>query len=54
MVLQPFENIVMGMTEFVQLWRKLYILAQIPIQMNLRPKHSVPKLWSFFFVWTAF
>ena len=34
--------------EFVQLWKKLYILVQMPLQINLRLKHSVPKLYSFF------
>ena len=38
----------MGMTEFVQLWRKLYILVQIPLLMNLSPNYSVPKLYSCF------
>ena len=48
LVVRLFENIDMGMTEFVQLWRKLYILSQIPLQMNFKPKYSVPKLRSFF------
>ena len=47
-VVQLLKNVDMGMTEFVQLWKKLYILVQIPLGMNLKPKHGVPKLLSFF------
>ena len=28
----------MVMTEFVQLWKKLYILVQVPLQKNLRAR----------------
>ena len=38
----------MRTTEFVQLWKKLYILVQTPLWMKLRAKDSVPKMYSFF------
>ena len=47
-VVQLFENIHMRTTEFVQLWKKLYILVQTPLWMKLRAKDSVPKMYSFF------
>ena len=47
-VLQVFKNIHMMTTEFVQLWKKLYILLQTPLWMKLRAKYSVPKMYSFF------
>ena len=47
-VLQVFKNIHMRTTEFVQLWKKLYILLQTPLWMKLRAKYSVPKMYSFF------
>ena len=47
-VVQLFENIYMSTTEFVQLWKKLYILVQTPLWMKLRAKDSVPKMYSFF------
>ena len=46
-VVQLFENICMRTTEFVQLWRKLYILVQTSLWMKLRAKYSVPKMYSF-------
>ena len=48
MVVQLFKNTYMRTTEFVQLWRKLYILVQTPLWMKLRAKYSVPKMYSFF------
>ena len=33
--------------EFVQLWKKLYILVQTPLSMKLRAKDSVLKMHSF-------
>ena len=47
-VVQLFKNTYMRTTEFVQLWKKLYILLQTPLWMNLRAKYSVPKMYSFF------
>ena len=47
MVVQPFKNIHMRTTEFVQLWKKLYIFVQTPLSMKLRAKDSVPKMYSF-------
>ena len=47
-VVQVFKNIYMRTTEFVQLWKKLYILVQTPLSMKLRAKDSVPKMYSFF------
>ena len=38
----------MRTTEFVQLWKKLYILLQTPLWKKLRAKDSVPKIYSFF------
>ena len=35
-------------TEFVQLWKKLYILEKTPLWMKLKAKDSVPKMYSFF------
>ena len=54
LVVQLFENIDMGITKFVQLWRKLYILLQILLQMNLSANHSVPKLYSCFLWFYSF
>ena len=48
MVVQLFENIYIRTTEFVQLWKKLYILVETPLWMKLRAKDSVPKIYSFF------
>ena len=48
LVVQLFKNIDIGMTKFVYLCKKLYILVEIPLQINFRPKHSVPKPYSFF------
>ena len=48
MVVQLFKKIDMRRTEFVQLCKKLYILAQIPLQINFRPNHSISKLYNFF------
>ena len=42
LVVQLTKNIDMGTKEFLQLWKKLYILVQIQLKKNLRPKHSVP------------
>ena len=47
-VVQLFKNIHMRTTEFVQLWKKLYILVRTPLWMKLRAKDSVPKMYSFF------
>ena len=47
MVVRLFKNIDIGTAEFLQLCKKLYILVQIPLHMNLRPKHSVPNLYGF-------
>ena len=47
-VVQLFKNIYIRTTEFVQLWKKLYILVQTPLSMKLRAKDSVPKMYSFF------
>ena len=49
-VVQLFQNIYMRTTEFVELWKKLYILVETPLWMKLRAKDSVPKMYSFF-VW---
>ena len=49
-VVQLFENIHMRTTEFVQVWKKLYIFVQIPFSMKLGAKDNVPKMYSFF-VW---
>ena len=46
MVVQLFKNIHMRTKEFVQLWKKLYILVQTPLSMKLRAKESVPKRYS--------
>ena len=48
MVVQLFKNIHMRTTEFVQVWKKLYIFIQTPLSMKLRAKDSVPKMYSFF------
>ena len=40
MVLQLFKNIHMRTTEFVRLWKKMYILVQTPLSMKLRAKDS--------------
>ena len=53
-VVQLSENIYMRTTEFVQLWKKLYIFVQTSLWMKLRAKYSVPKMYSFFFGCTAF
>ena len=50
MVLQLFKNIHMRTTEFVQLWKKLYIFVHTPLSMKLRAKDSVPKMYSFLLV----
>ena len=47
-IVQLVKNIYMRTTEFVQLWKKLYILVQTPLWMKLRAKDSVPKMYSFF------
>ena len=47
-VVQRFENIYIKTTEFLQLWKKLYILVETPLWMKLRAKDSVPKMYSFF------
>ena len=54
MVVQLFKNIYMWTTEFVQLWKKLYILVQTPLWMKLRAKDSVPKMYSFFVLLYSF
>ena len=48
MVVQLFKNIHMKTTEFVQLWKKLYILENTPLSMKLRANNNVPKMYSFF------
>ena len=48
MVVQLFKNIHMRTTEFLRLWKKMYILVQTPLSMKLRAKDSVPKMYSFF------
>ena len=48
MVVQLFKNIHMRTTEFVQLWKKLYIFVQTPLSMKLGAKNNVPKMYSFF------
>ena len=48
LVVQLFKNIHMRTTEFVQVWKKLYIFIQTPLSMKLRAKDSVPKMHSFF------
>ena len=48
MVVQLFENIHMRTTEFVQLWKKLYIFVQTLLSMKLRAQDNVPKMYSFF------
>ena len=53
-VVQLSENIYMRTTEFVHLWKKLYILVQTSLWMKLRGKYSVPKMDSFFFGCTGF
>ena len=50
MVVQLSKKYIPKTTEFVQLWKKLYILVQTPVSMKLRAKDSVPKMYSFF-VW---
>ena len=40
----------MRTTEFVQLWKKLYILVETPLSMKLRAKDSVLKMYSFLMV----
>ena len=47
MVVQLFRNIHMRTTEFVQVWKKLFIFVQTPLSMKLRAKDSVPKMYSF-------
>ena len=54
MVVQLFKNIHMRTTEFVQLWKKLYIFLQTPLSMKLGAKDNVPKMYSFFSGCTAF
>ena len=54
MVVQLFKNILMMTREFVQLWRKLYILLQTPLPMKLRAKDSVKKVYSCFLCCTGF
>ena len=49
LVVQRFKNIDMRTTEFVQLWKKLYILLQTPLSIKLRVKDSVQKVYSCFF-----
>ena len=44
------KNIHRRTTEFVQFWKKLYILVQTPLSMKLRAKDSVTKLYSLF-IW---
>ena len=48
MVVQLFKNIHMRTTEFVQLWKKLYIFVKTPLSMKLGTKDNVPKIYSFF------
>ena len=48
LVVQLFKNIHMRTTEFVQLWKKLYIFVQTPLSMKLGTKDNVPKMYSFF------
>ena len=48
MVAQLSKIIHMKTTEFVQLWKKLYILVQTPLSMKLGAKDTVPKMYSFF------
>ena len=48
MVVQLFENIHMRTTEFVQVWKKLYILVQTTLSLKLKANDSVPKMYSFF------
>ena len=38
----------MTTTEFVQVWKKMYISVHTPLSMKLRAKDSVPKMYSFF------
>ena len=38
----------MRTTEFVQVWKKLYILVQGPFSVNLKAKDSVGRMYSFF------
>ena len=38
----------MRTTEFLQLWKKLYIFVQTSLSMKLKAKDSVPKMYSFF------
>ena len=47
LVVQLLKNIHMRTTEFVQVWKKLYIFVQTPLSMKLRAKDSVPKMYSF-------
>ena len=54
MVVQLFENTHMRTTEFVQVWKKLYILVQGPFSLNLKAKDSVGRMYSLFFGCTAF
>ena len=48
MVVELLKNIHMRTTEFVQLWKKLYIFIQTPLSMKLGAKDNVPKMDSFF------
>ena len=48
LVVQLFKNIHMRTTEFVQVWKKLYIFIQTQLSMKLGAKDSVPKMYSFF------
>ena len=54
MVVQLFRNIHMRTTEFVQVWKKLYIFVQTPLSMKLRANDSVPKIYSFFLWFYSF
>ena len=48
MFVQLSKIIHMKTTEFVQLWKKMYILVQTPLSMKLGAKDTVPKMYSFF------
>ena len=54
LVLQLFKNIHMRTTEFVKLWKKLYIFVQTPLSMKLGTKDNVPKMYSFFLWFYSF
>ena len=38
----------MRTTEFVQVWKKLYILVEAPFSLNFKAKDSVRRMYSFF------